>query len=169
MDEKTKEQIKILLSQIQDKLDSARRLLDGQEISPLSVDSQEEILPGGERVLEGVFDGEKMIGADGQEYLVPANYASKSKLVEGDVLKLTITHNGSFIYKQIGPAERKRLTGELVANPETGQWTVLAEGRAYKVINASVSFFRGKSGDQVVLLVPVNADSDWGAVENIIH
>ena len=52
-------------------------------------------------VIEGTFDGQIMIATDGKQYPVPANYASKSKLVEGDVLKLTITSDGSFIYKQI--------------------------------------------------------------------
>ena len=53
-------------------------------------------------VIEGVFDGQHMIGPDGKKYSVPANYASKSKLVEGDILKLTIDRQGNFIYKQIG-------------------------------------------------------------------
>src|SRR5471030_2263459 len=39
-------------------------------------------------VIEGTFDGQIMIATDGKQYPVPANYASKSKLVEGDVLKL---------------------------------------------------------------------------------
>ena len=65
------------------------------------------------RVIEGVFDGENMIGPDGKQYSVPANYASKSKLVEGDILKLTITGSGTFVYKQIGPIERARIVGEL--------------------------------------------------------
>ena len=47
--------------------------------------------------MEGVFDGQNMMGPDGKKYPVPANYASKSKLVEGDVLKLTISDDGSFI------------------------------------------------------------------------
>ena len=34
------------------------------------------------KVVEGVFDGQKMTGPDGKEYPVPANYASKSKLVQ---------------------------------------------------------------------------------------
>ena len=55
------------------------------------------------KVIEGVFDGQTMHDADGKAYPVPANYASKSKLVEGDILKLTIADDGSFIYKQIGP------------------------------------------------------------------
>ena len=64
-------------------------------------------------VLEGHFNGEKMIGDDGKEYNVPPNYASKSKLVTGDRMKLTITPQGAFIYKQIGPINRKRVIGAL--------------------------------------------------------
>ena len=52
-------------------------------------------------IVEGVFNGQIMIGPDGKQYSVPANYASKSKLVEGDILKLTIDKDGSFIFKQI--------------------------------------------------------------------
>ena len=58
-------------------------------------------------VVQGSFDGQIMQGSDGKQYPVPANYASKSKLIEGDILKLTITSDGSFIYKQIGPADRR--------------------------------------------------------------
>src|SRR3990172_8798087 len=49
------------------------------------------------KVIEGIFDGQKMIGPDKKEYKVPENYSSKSKLVEGDVLKLTIAEDGGFI------------------------------------------------------------------------
>ena len=59
------------------------------------------------RVIEGIFDGQNMMDAAGQSYPVPANYASKSKLVEGDGMKLTITDEGKFIYKQIAPIERR--------------------------------------------------------------
>src|ERR1700752_2142545 len=67
----------------------------------------------GGKFIEGVFDGQNMVGPDGKQYPVPANYASKSKLVEGDVLKLTIADDGSFIYKQIGPIERRKVLGVL--------------------------------------------------------
>src|SRR5690606_26471456 len=66
------------------------------------------------KIIEGVFDGQNMIGPDGKTYPVPANYASKSKLVQGDILKLTIADDGSFIYKQIGPVPRKQIIGPLV-------------------------------------------------------
>src|SRR3989339_713685 len=58
------------------------------------------------KVVEGIFDGQNMVDSQGNTYPVPANYASKSKLVEGDGMKLTITDEGKFIYKQIAPAKR---------------------------------------------------------------
>ena len=54
-----------------------------------------------------------MVGSDGKNYPVPANYASKSKLVQGDILKLTIADDGAFLYKQIGPIPRKQVVGKL--------------------------------------------------------
>jgi hypothetical protein len=65
------------------------------------------------KVVEGVFDGQNMVGSDGKVYPVPANYASKSKLVQGDILKLTIADDGAFLYKQIGPIPRKQVVGTL--------------------------------------------------------
>src|SRR5690606_20099687 len=49
----------------------------------------------GGKIVEGVFDGQKMAGPDVKEYPVPAIYASKSKLVEGDILKLSIGDDGT--------------------------------------------------------------------------
>lgn len=120
------------------------------------------------RVVEGVFDGRGMVGGDGKSYMVPPNYASKSKLVEGDMLKLTITPKGSFIYKQIGPIERSRLIGSLGFDQTIGEYYATSENRRWNVIKASVTYFKGEPGDEVVLLVPKNAPSKWAAVENII-
>jgi hypothetical protein len=123
----------------------------------------------GSNVIEGIFDGQNMVGPDGKQYSIPANYASKSKLVEGDLLKLTITANGSFIYKQIGPIERKRVRGKLVQDEETDEWRVLAEEKSYKVLLASITYFKGEPGNDVVVLVPRDKPATWAAVENIIH
>lgn len=162
-------ELKKMVHKMKDQLDMMLRMLNGDEVKiNKQLDPDAETLEGGEKIIEGVFNGEQMIGPDGKEYSVPPNYASKSKMVEGDMLKLTITNNGSFIYKQIAPIERKRLTGELVSDPTTGQFSVLAEGRTYKILTASVTFFKGKPGDEVVILVPKDSESNWGAVENII-
>jgi len=116
------------------------------------------------KVVEGVFDGQKMIGPDGKEYPVPANYASKSKLVEGDILKLTIADDGSFIYKQIGPIERNQIIGTLVTHD--GAYYVEANGREYRILLASVTYFRINVGDQVTIIIPAdNPEATWAAVE----
>jgi hypothetical protein len=88
------------------------QMSDDSFISPKDEETEVE-----GNIIEGVFDGENMIGPDGKQYSVPANYASKSKLIEGDILKLTITPNGTFVYKQIGPIERRRLVGVLEQSP----------------------------------------------------
>src|ERR1043166_2113736 len=98
------------------------------DVSDLSKRAQVLSVSEGGKVIEGVFDGQNMVGPDGKQYPVPANYASKSKLVEGDVLKLTIAEDGSFIYKQIGPVERRKILGSLVQD-EKGEYKVVAEGK----------------------------------------
>ncbi|MDD5749930.1 MAG: hypothetical protein PHO91_04100 [Patescibacteria group bacterium] len=121
------------------------------------------------QVVEGVFNGQIMIGPDGKKYSVPANYASKSKLLEGDILKLTIARDGSFIFKQIAPIERIRLVGRLLKDKETNSFVVLAGDKIYRVLTASITYFKGEEGDEAVILVPKDSDSQWAAVENIIR
>lgn len=120
----------------------------------------------GGKVIEGAFDGQNMVGPDGKTYPVPANYASKSKLVQGDVLKLTIGDDGSFIYKQIGPVERRKLIGTL--SLKDGQYFVEAGGTDYRVLFASVTYFKANPGDQVTIVVPEEIESEWAAVEAVI-
>jgi hypothetical protein len=118
------------------------------------------------KIVEGVFNGQTMIDKNKKEYPVPANYASKSKLVPGDVLKLTVREDGSFLYKQIGPVERKRIVGTLTY--EDGQYKVIAKGKAYNVLLASVTYFKAEIGDNVTLIIPELEDSEWGSIENVL-
>ena len=116
------------------------------------------------KVIEGVFDGQNMVGSDGKMYPVPANYASKSKLVQGDILKLTITDDGSFLYKQIGPVPRKQVVGSLQL--ENGHYFVNVGDKQYRVLLASVTYFKAKPGDQVSVNVPEdNENAEWAALE----
>jgi len=118
-------------------------------------------------IVEGVFDGQVMIGTDGKQYPIPANYASKSKLIEGDMLKLTITPDGSFVYKQIGPVERKRVIG-VVSQDDLGNYVVIAEGKAYRVLLASVTYFKAETGDEVTIVIPAGSETVWAAIENLV-
>ena len=168
MSELPEKQVKRLRSLIQEaetNLAAAKELLmsimgdDGHIVTPTN--SREEVTG---KVVEGVFDGQVMIGPDGKSYPVPANYASKSKLVEGDILKLTIAPDGGFIYKQIGPIERKQIIGTLTQHD--GAYYVEAQGREYRILLASVTYFHINISDQVTIVVPQdNPDATWAAVE----
>lgn len=148
-----------------------REIMGGASIKPaisgLSEKAQSLNVSEGGKVIEGVFDGQNMIGPDKKQYPVPANYASKSKLVEGDVLKLTIADDGSFIYKQIGPVERRKMLGALTVD-DKGDFRVIAEGSPYKVLLASLTYFKAEVGDDVTIVVPKDGVSEWAAVENVI-
>ncbi|MCF6276613.1 MAG: hypothetical protein L3J07_02060 [Candidatus Magasanikbacteria bacterium] len=163
-----KEKIKSTILLMQSKLNEILNLLDGTPTKDETISTGNSYTENGHRVVEGLFNGTAMVGPDGHEYSIPANYASKSRLVDGDSLKLSIKENGSFVYKQIKPTERKRITGTLVHDEENDQWIAMHDGKSIKVLNASISFYKGKSGDDVVLLVPKEKESEWGAVENII-
>lgn len=167
--------IKEAIENAQANLQIARQLISeigGKELEEqlaLNVKVEGKVAEGPEgKIIEGQFDGQNMLGPDGKQYSVPANYASKSKLVEADTLKLTITPDGSFVYKQIGPVERQRLIGVLTRDEETNEFRVLANNKSYRVLLASITYFKGEPGDEVVILVPKEKDSRWAAVENII-
>lgn len=117
------------------------------------------------KIIEGVFDGQNMVGSDGKTYPVPANYASKSKLVQGDILKLTIADDGAFLYKQIGPVPRKQVVGLLTQ--KDGHYFVEIDGKQYRVLLASVTYFKAKPGDQVSVNIPEDPsiDAEWAALE----
>lgn len=156
--------LKKLLEEAETNLAAARELilsLVGEDVEELS--SAKEEVAG--KVIEGVFDGQTMVGPDGKSYPVPANYASKSKLVQGDILKLTIADDGSFIYKQIGPIPRKQAIGALAQ--KDGHYFVSVDGKEYRVLLASVTYFKARPGDQISVVVP-EEDSDeieWAAIE----
>ena len=118
------------------------------------------------KVIEGVFDGQNMMGPNDKTYPVPANYASKSKLVEGDILKLTISDDGSFIYKQIGPIERKKLIGRITL--QDGTYMVEAGGKLFHVLFASVTYFKAQPGDEVTCVTPADRNATWAAIEAVI-
>jgi hypothetical protein len=127
----------------------------------IAASTKDEVLG---KVIEGVFDGQNMVGSDGKTYPVPANYASKSKLVQGDILKLTIADDGAFLYKQIGPVPRKQVVGTLKL--ENGHYFVEVGNKDYRVLLASVTYFKAKPGDQVSVNVPENdTNAEWAALE----
>src|SRR5665213_1682775 len=98
--DKQVKRLKALIQDAETNLAAANELLlslVGEDLKSTGVVKEESL----GKVIEGVFDGQNMVGSDAKTYPVPANYASKSKLVQGDILKLTIADDGAFMYKQI--------------------------------------------------------------------
>lgn len=155
--------LRALIQEAETNLGAANELLislvgDDDKIAPVTQDDNLG------KVIEGVFDGQNMVGSDGKMYPVPANYASKSKLVQGDILKLTIADDGTFLYKQIGPIPRKQVVGALKL--ENGHYFVDVNGKDYRVLLASVTYFKAKPGDQVSVNLPEDdANAEWAALE----
>lgn len=135
--------------------------------TPVQTKTSTQWMTNGTQIIEGVFNGYKMVDASGNQYDVPANYASKSKMVEGDLLKLTITAEGRHFYKQIGPVKRKRVVGELSQDPH-GNWVVISEMTPYRILTASVTFHRARQGTKAAILIPEGTHASWGAVESFL-
>ncbi|HVU59814.1 MAG TPA: hypothetical protein VHC98_03175 [Candidatus Saccharimonadales bacterium] len=161
--EKQIKRLKALIQEAETNLAAATELLislvgDDVKVAPIARDDTLG------KVIEGVFDGQNMVGSDGKTYPVPANYASKSKLVQGDILKLTIADDGTFLYKQIGPIPRKQVVGTLKL--EGGHYYVDVNGKSFRVLLASVTYFKAKPGDQVSVNVPEDdSNAEWAALE----
>lgn len=117
----------------------------------------------------GFFDGENCVPAgETVKYVVPANYASKSKLVEGDMLRLKIMEDGRLIYKQIKHAPRRFFIGTVITIQD-GFALTDKEGRQFKISGPTVNYFSLKHGDIVSAATAEGAESKYAVVNNIIQ
>lgn len=106
------------------------------------------------------------MGADNNHYPIPVNYSSKSKLVQGDRMKLTIDASGKMLYKQIKQIERETKIGLLTQ--DKGRYQVVSDGKAYDVLTAAVTHFKAEIGDSVSILVPAGKEATFGAIEAVM-
>lgn len=132
--------------------------------------SREEELA--KEVVEGHFDGEYMIGDNGQTYIVPQNYASKTQLVVGDRMKWILT-NTREIFKLIQPIERERVEGAFYINGDSYLVDIKKFDEPVKVLKASATFAMKTQdlevGDTVAIMVPKSSNNPrWGALVNVI-
>jgi hypothetical protein len=125
-------------------------------------------------VVEGNFDGESMIGDDGKMYAIPANYASKTKLVVGDRMKRILTDTYREVYKVIQKAPSKRVVGIFTID-ENNEFVVMVDSipAPIRVLKASITFAMKqqnlKPGDTIAILIPANTLSTWGAFDSIVR
>ena len=122
-------------------------------------------------VVEGFFDGESMIGDNGQTYLVPPNYASKTQLVVGDRMKWILTPNRE-IFKLIQSAPRERATGTFTIEDEKYMVIVDRFPNPIQILKASATYAMKnlglQIGDEVAITIPKDATPTWGAFNSIV-
>lgn len=143
------------LAEIEDQLGKLRKELERE-----SVPEEQQMI--------GVFDGEFMVTEEGKKYQVPPNYASKSKLVVGDGLRL-IEEGPQNLFKHIDKVERQETTGVLIKEDE--DWLAVSDEGEFKVLPASISYFEAEVGDRAELLIPANhleIEVEWAAMTGLV-
>ncbi len=121
---------------------------------------------GDEKVVEGVFTGDAMLGVDKRIYPVPANYASKSHIVQGTKMKARIEPDGKITYKIIEEMPFETRAGILVKDRD--RWQVACGDKVFNVLMASVTYLRGNVGDQVSVRVPAGKEATYACLEAVL-
>lgn len=153
------------LEEISSKLDKIIQLLaSSQEEDSGAVASQNNQSEIVEEV-EGVFDGQHMIGSDTSKYEVPYKFTDEKNLVEGDLLKLNVKGGGDYKYETVEVVDRKRLVGQVVTSEQ--KWYVQVESDKYRIRGDFIENKNIDEGDKVVILVPKHGKSNWAAIENV--
>lgn len=116
--------------------------------------------------IPGTFDGQAMIAEDGRIFPVPSNYASKSKLIEGDQLKLSID-SGDLYYKKVIAAPRKIVLAKAI---EKDNRICVFDGETYyNVLESSLNYYHLKNGEEVLIIIPESGETKWAAIESVIR
>jgi hypothetical protein len=143
-------------------------------ITPLIANGKTE--ENGSEYVEGSFDGENMIGDNGQTYPVPQNYASKSQLVVGDRLKWILTKDNfgeiKEVYKLIQPVLRDRVVGKFIIDDNSYAIVVDGYPNPIKILKASATYAMKnldmKISDEVAVYIPKTGNPTWGAFISVI-
>lgn len=119
-------------------------------------------------VVEWVYDGYFMIWSDKKKYPVPMNYSSKTKLIPGDVLKLRIMPDGKLIYKLIWQANKTYVRATLSKSDENKFTAITDDGDIFFLNQAAVTYFKGKTGDELSIIINADGVGDFAAIEALI-
>lgn len=118
------------------------------------------------KIIEWVFTWEEMLDSENNKYPVPVNYASKSKLVQWDKMKLIIDGTGRMTYKQIALIDRE--TKVWLLTKEHGKYQVISDWETYDVLTAAVTHFKWEVWDNVTIILPAWKQASFAAIEAII-
>ncbi|MBX9809844.1 hypothetical protein K2X92_05630 [Candidatus Gracilibacteria bacterium] len=161
-----------LIQSAESSVRSARKMLDSIlgdtprdefDISGVELNSYQS---GDDKIVEGVFTGDSMLGPDGSVYPVPQNYSSKSLLVQGSRLKATIDVHGGIKYKIIEEIPFETSIGIVTKNGD--KYEITTDAKTYKVLMAAITFHKCSVGDTVSIRTPKGKDATYAVIESII-
>ncbi|MFB6225941.1 MAG: hypothetical protein ABEJ02_01155 [Candidatus Paceibacteria bacterium] len=159
------EQLKSELQEISSKLDKIIQLLANSKNKNNEQQTPKEEQNQVVEEIEGVFDGQHMIGSDTSKYEVPYEFADEKNLVEGDLLKLNVKGGGGYNYETVEIVDRKRLVGQVVTSEQ--KWYAQVESDQYRIRGDFIENKNIEEGNKVVILVPKHGKSNWAAIENV--
>ncbi len=170
-DQKKLAAIRDLIENAQKSMSAARKIistLSGEDAGSPELDTTGlmHYKSGEDKIVEGVFTGESMLGSDGNIYPIPQNYASKSHLVQGSKVKAIIGGDGKITYKIIEEIPFDTQVGLMTMNHD--KYQIVSEGKTYNVLTASVTFLKAEIGDTVSLRVPRGKDATFATLEAVI-
>ncbi len=119
-----------------------------------------------DKIVEGVFTGDSMLGPDWVVYPVPQNYSSKSLLVQGSRLKATIESHGGIKYKIIEEIPFETSIGIVTKNGD--KYEITTDIKTYRVLMAAITFHKCSIGDTVSIRTPKWKDATYAVIESII-
>lgn len=120
------------------------------------------------KVVEWVYDWYFMVWSDGKKYPVPLNYASKTKLISGDVLKLRIMEDWRLLYKLIWEAPRKFIKATLSKTDDNKYIALTDDGKTYSLNQAAVTFFKWKPWDEMSIIINWDDVWEYAAIEAVV-
>jgi hypothetical protein len=114
----------------------------------------------------GVFDGTIFVGDDGRLLVVPGNYVSKSKLLEGSIVRAKLV-NGKAEFKIVQPAERRYVIVEATRGPSMRYvYKEAGSMRTWKTFRECEVYFQVKEGKRYSMEVPVTSTKGVGVITN---
>lgn len=114
----------------------------------------------------GTFDGTYLTTLDGRKFPVPEGYASKTKLVFGDKLKM-IEERGQRHFKQIEQVRRIFANG--IFSQKEGRFVAVTADGSYRLLQSSLRYYGGGEGDEVRIILPEgNKHAPFAAIDSIL-
>ena len=161
-----------LIVSAQISINSARSLLadllwdDSDNFFEADASNLSSYTSGEEKIVEWVFTGESMLGADGNTYPMPQNYASKSLLVQGSKVKATIEPNGHIKYKIISEIPFTTALGIVTKSGE--KYQINTDSKTYNVLVAAITFHKCQIWDTVSIRIPEWKDATYAVIEAVL-